>query len=85
MNAKKMPGFTAEASFYGNSARYQVGAILNGRRPQVGEALVQPAVQGGPGPRIFYCGMRACYFNFRAVGLDLVLECSKTTGECEPV
>jgi hypothetical protein len=32
MNTMNMPGFTADASFYRSSARYQAGAMLPSRR-----------------------------------------------------
>jgi hypothetical protein len=38
MNAINMPGFTAEASLYRNSAHYQVGTMLAGLR-QGGEVV----------------------------------------------
>jgi hypothetical protein len=40
MNTTRMPGFSAEASFYRSSAHYQVGPMLASLR-QGGEVLVQ--------------------------------------------
>ena len=40
MNTINIPGFTADASFYRSSARYQVGAMLPSLR-QGGEVLPQ--------------------------------------------
>lgn len=56
MNTTRMPGFTAEASFYKSSAHYQVGAMLIGLR-QGGEVLVQPAFR-------FSCGLKECCLAF---------------------
>ena len=42
MNTTRMPGFSAEASFYRSSAHYQAGAMLAALTQ--GEVLIHPAV-----------------------------------------
>jgi hypothetical protein len=56
MNTTRMPGFSAEASFYRSSAHYQVGPMLASLR-QEGEVLVHPAVR-------WVCGMKTCCLIF---------------------
>ena len=47
MNTTRMPGFSADASFYRSRAPYQGGAMLAGLR-QGGKGIVHPAVQARP-------------------------------------
>jgi hypothetical protein len=58
MNTTRMPGFTAETSFYRSSVHYQVGALLIGLQ-QGGEVLVQPALRVS-------CGLKECCVEFLA-------------------
>lgn len=44
MNTTRMPGFSAEASFYESSVHYQAGAILAGLE-QGGKGMIHPAMR----------------------------------------
>jgi hypothetical protein len=43
MNTTRMPGFSAEASFYRSNAHYQTATMMAGSR-QGGKGIIQPAL-----------------------------------------
>jgi hypothetical protein len=54
MNTKRMPGFSAEASFYRSRTHYRVSAILAGLS-QGGEVVPSLPFFDFPGPGVDHC------------------------------
>ena len=66
LNATRTPEFTAEASLYMSSARYQVNVMLPGLR-QGGEGRVNPAARP-----IAYCSMKGCCVDLSDLGFSRI-------------